>query len=160
MESNQHFHGPDTPDSDPGNAAALLNELAADRALLAGRLAAPGWLYPAFGALTALYVASPAIGPASASRPVVGFAMASTIILVWAYQRTSGVKVSRAGTPARLTLGILLGATLLLLSTSLGLASFGLYWWIALPAAASFVLTVTLGRLFDRQYREKVRRGR
>jgi hypothetical protein len=160
MESNQHFHEPGTPDRGPSDAAALLNDLAADRALLAGRLAAPGWLYPAFGALTALYVASPAIEPDSISRPVVGLAMASTIALAWAFQRISGVRVSRAGASARLTLGVLLCAILMLLSTSFGLASFGLYWWIALPVAVSFGLTVILGRLFDRQYREKVRRGR
>lgn len=160
MESEQDPRESDVPESSPSYAAALLNELAADRASLAGRLAAPGWLYLAFGVITALYVASPLIAPDSVRRAVVGLAIASTIVLVWGYQRISGVRVSRAGAPAQLTLAALVGAALLLLSTSLALASLGLHWWIAVPTAVGLGLTVILGRAFDRQYRETVRRGR
>lgn len=119
----------------------------------------PAWLYPAFGALTALYVAAPALEPGAASDLVTTLAVAATLLLVWAYPRLSGVRVSRTGASARLTLGLLLGATLLLLSTSLGLVALGLRWWTPLPAVASFALTVQLGRAFDRRYREHVRRG-
>lgn len=146
-------------DGAPRRAAALLDELAADRTRLAQRLAAPAWLYPAFGALTALYVAAPALEPGAASDLVTTLAVAATLLLVWAYPRLSGVRVSRTGASARLTLGLLLGATLLLLSTSLGLVALGLRWWTPLPAVASFALTVQLGRAFDRRYREHVRRG-
>lgn len=151
-ETDASPHGPD-------HAARILGDLAADRATLAGRMAAPAWLYPAFGALAAAYVASPAITSTTASRVVVGLAMASTILLVAAYQRLSGVRASRVGAPARLTLVMNVVALLVLLSVSLGLASFDLRWWIALPSAASLALTVILGRVFDRQYREAVRLG-
>lgn len=159
MESDQHPTAPGRGDT-PRAAAQLLDALAADRSQLAARLAAPAWLYPLFGVLTALYVAAPALAPGTARSLVTSSAIAATLALVWGYPRLSGVRVARAGASALLTLGLLLGATLLLLSVSLGLASLGLRWWALLPAAASFALTVLLGRLFDRRYRERVRRGR
>ena len=160
MENNFSSNDSAASDGSPRDASALLSDLAADRAALADRLVAPGWLYPALGLMTALYVASPFVEPDVVRRSIAGFAIAGIIALVLGYQRMTGVRVSRAGGPARLTLWILLVATLLLLSVSLGLASFGLNWWIALTGAASFGLTVSLGRMFDRQYREHVRRGR
>ncbi len=159
METNSRSPDATADSSRPGNASGLLDELATDRAVLADRLAAPAWLYPAFGVLTAIYVASPLFGPGPGRRAIAGIAIAATFLLVWGYRRLSGVRVLRAGAPARLTLVLLFLATLLLLSVSLGLASFGLTWWIVLPALASFGLTVALGRLFDRQYRQKVRSG-
>ena len=65
-----------------------------------------------------------------------------------------------SGTPARLTLVLLLLVVLLLLSASFALASFGLHGWIVATAVTGFGLTVVLGKLFDAQYREKVRHGR
>lgn len=159
MENDFSPHGRDMPESPPQNASELLNHLAADRTALADRLGAPGWLYPAISILTTLYVASPIIESELIRRPIVGLAIGSTIALVMGYQRISGVRVTSAGTSARITLGLLLFATLVLLSTSFGLASFGLHWWIAIPAAISFALTLKLGQLFDHQYREKIRRG-
>lgn len=149
-----------SPGITPDGASGLLNDLAVDRAVLADRLTAPWWLYPAFGVIAAVYVASPLIETDLLRRIITGIAIASTIVLVASFQRITGVKVARAGAPARLTLILLLLAVLLLLSTSFGLASFGLYGWIVIPAAASFGLTVVLGKLFDSQVRDKVRRGR
>lgn len=155
METNRSPHAPGNTSS--SHAAGVLTDLASDRQALARHLAAPKWLYLAFGVLTAVYVASPMVGPDLARRAVAGATIAAACLLVWAYQRLVGVRVSRVGTSARLTLVILLGATLLLLSASYGLRSLGLSAWVIATAAMSFALTTTLGRRFDGQYREDLR---
>lgn len=160
MESNQHPSGDGGPRRSDGEARTLLDALDADRAALAGRVAAPRWLYPAFGVVAMLYVASPAIVSEASRRAVVGLAIASGILLLATYQRISGVKMSRVGAPGTAVLGGLTFAVLVLLSTSFGLAAGDARWWIALPAAVSFGLVVMLGRRFDRLYRERVRHGR
>lgn len=158
MESDNSLYETARPGDTPRDAAKLLDDLASDRASLVAHLAAPGWLYPLLGLTTAIYVATPFLEANIVRRTVAGLAMAAAFLLVWTYQRRTGIRVSRTGSSARLTLAVLLFATLLLLSVSFGLASFGLDWWIILPALASFVLTVFLGRQFDRQYREHMRR--
>lgn len=160
MESNEHRPGPTPPKGRSGDVQNLLRDLDADRASLAGRMAAPWWLYPAFGVIIALYVASPAIESEATRRVVVQLAMASSVVLLFVYHRISGVRVSRVGVRGAVRLGVLVCAILALLSTSFGLASFDAQWWIAIPAAVSFGLVVILGRWFDRLYRDELRRGR
>lgn len=159
MENDRHGERGEPPDENRSVASSLLGDLTSDRRSLAARLVAPAWLYPAFGLITALYVAAPLIEPAPTRRAPAGLTLAATLILVWGYQRLTGVRVSRASAPARATLVGLVCATLLLLSASFGLKSFGLDWWIILPAAASFALTVALGRLFHQQYRAALLHG-
>lgn len=112
---------------------------------------------PAFGALTALYVATPAIAEDGSRGVVVGLAMASGILLLAGYQHISGVKVSGADGRGTVTLGLC--AVLALLSASFGLAAADLRWWISAPAAVSFRLVLIAGRRFDRRYRERLGRG-
>lgn len=137
-----------------------MHDLDADRATLAGRMAAARWLYPAFGVITALYVAAPAIEPEANRHVVAGIAIASAVLLPSAYQRISGVKVSRVGVRGTVILGVLMCATLVLLSTSFGLVAADAQWWIVIPVAVGFGLVVILGRRFDRLYRAELRRGR
>lgn len=160
MESNQRPPALGGPRPSDDEAQKLLHDLVADRTVLAGRVAAPWWLYPAFGAVTALYVASPAIEPEGSRRVVAGLVIASGLLLHVACRRISGVKLSRVGAPGAVILGVLMCAVLVLLSTSFGLAAADVRWWIAIPAAVSFALVVILGRQFDRQYRQRLRRGR
>ena len=146
--------------TDAQDAAKLLNDLTADRRSLADRLAAPDWLYPAIAAAVALYVSTPTIQDLTARRSLAGMTIVAIALLVWTYQRNAGIRISRIGMSARLTLlGMLFGA-LFLLSVGYGIMSFHLTWLMVLPVVASFVLTLTLGRLFDRQYREHVSDGR
>lgn len=160
MESHEHRSGLTTPKGSSNDVQNLLRDFDADRVALARRMAAPWWLYPAFGVITALYVASPAIESDANRRVVVQLAMVSTIFLLFGYQRLSGVRVSRVGLRGAVILGVLVCATLALLSISFGLASFDMQWWIAIPAAVSFGLVVILGRRFDFLYRDELRRGR
>lgn len=138
----------------------LLHDLDADRAALAGRVAAPRWLYPAFGVIAALYVASPAIEPDTTRSVVLWLAIAFSLVFSFGYQRISGVRMSRVGIRGGMILGVLGGATFALLSISFGLASFDLQWWITVPTAAELGLMVILGRWFDRVQREELRHGR
>ena len=160
MESNLQSKETPARDDTPTDASRLLNDLAGDRASLAERMAAPGWLYPAAGLLAAIYIATPLIEADAVRRIAAGATIGSIAFLVWAFQIATGVKVSRAGAAAQLTLGVLVMAILVLLSTSFALASLGLNWWILLPSAAGFVLTIFLGKRFHSQYRDRVRHGR
>jgi hypothetical protein len=160
MESNVHPPEVNTPTGRSGDAQELLQDLNADRATLAGRMAAPWWLYPAFGVITAIYVATPAIEPEANRHVVTGIVIASAVALPLVYQHISGVKMSRVGAHGMVILGVMMCATLLLLSTSFGLAAVDAQWWIALPIAFGFGLVVILGRRFDRLYRAELRRER
>ncbi|GAA4283730.1 hypothetical protein GCM10022261_12610 [Brevibacterium daeguense] len=146
----------------PSNTQAqqLLRELEFDRAALAGRLAAPGWLYPLFALIVAGYVATPALRSSEPRNAVVGILIVGTIVLLFAYQRLSGVRIGRIGVRGGALLGGLLVVTLVLLSTSYGLVASLSAWWVLAPAAVCFVVVLIGGRRFDRLYREDLGRGR
>lgn len=135
----------------------MLHELSADRAALADRLKAPGWLYALVAAIAAGYVATPAISSDDIRNAVVGLLIAAGILLLFIYQRLSGVRVSRTGKRGAGLLVSLVAATLFLLSTSYGLASLLSPWWVLVPVAVCFGLVLVLGRWFDRLYRENLR---
>jgi hypothetical protein len=149
------------PPARPSTAQAqeALRELASDRATLADRLAAPWWLYPFFALIAAGYVATPAIRSAEARNDVVGILIAAGVVLLLAYRRLSGVRVSRTGGRGAALLAGLLMVILLLLSTSYGLVSLLSAWWVLVPATVSFSVVLVLGRWFDRLYRENLRHG-
>ncbi len=140
-------------------AQQLLCGLDSDRATLAERLAAPWWLYPLFALIVAGFVATPAIRSDDSRNAIVGLLIAGTIVLLLAYQRLSGVRIGRTGARGGALLVGLLGATLLLLSTSYGLAASLSAWWVLAPAAVCFVTVLVGGRWFDRLYRENLSRG-
>ncbi len=140
-------------------AQQLLRDLDSDRAVLAERLTAPGWLYPLFALIVAGYVATPAIRSSEPRNAVVGILIVSTIVVLLAYQRLSGVRAGRIGVRGGALLGGLLVVTLLLLSTSYGLVASLSAWWVLAPAAVCFVVVLVGGRWFDRLYREDLGRG-
>jgi hypothetical protein len=158
MEKNL---SPAEPPARPSTAQAqeALRDLASDRATLADRLAAPWWLYPFFALIAAGYVATPAIPSEEARNAVVGILIVAGIVMLLTYRRLSGVRVSRTGGRGAALLGGLLMVVLLLLSTSYGLVSLLSAWWVLVPATVCFSVVLVLGRLFDRLYRENLRRG-
>ncbi|GAA1121676.1 hypothetical protein [Citricoccus alkalitolerans] len=141
-------------------AQQLLRDLESDRAALAERLTAPGWLYPLFALIVAGYVATPALRSSEPRNAVVGILIAGTIVLLLAYHRLSGVRVRRIGVRGGALLAGLLVMTLLLLSTSYGLVASLSAWWVLAPAAVCFVVVLIGGRWFDRLYREDLGHGR
>ncbi|WP_456609873.1 hypothetical protein [Blastococcus sp. SYSU DS0619] len=142
------------------DARAALQTLEDDRAVLADRLAAPRWLHPVFALLAAGYVATPAVPSDGARANATGVLIAAGVLLVLAYRRLCGVRVSRIGAPGAAVLGGALVGVLLLLSVSYALVSSVSAWLVLAPAAAGFALVLALGRLFDRLFRENLRRGR
>lgn len=159
MERNQRPGGLSSPPRSDGDAQTLLHDLDADRAVLAARVAAPWWMYPALGITTSLYVASPALASDANRRIVAGLAIALSMLLLAGYRRVSGVKMSRVGVRGTVMLSGLVGAVLAL-SISFGLAAADARWWISIPAVVSLGLVVIVGGRFDRGYREALRRGR
>jgi hypothetical protein len=149
------------PAGRPSSAQAqqLLHDLDSDRAALAERLTAPGWLYPLFALITAGYVATPALRSSEPRNAVVGILIVGTIVALLTYPRLSGVRVGRIGVRGGALLAGLLLVTLLLLSTSYGLVASLSPWWVLAPAAVCFVVVLTGGRWFDRLYREDLGRG-
>lgn len=148
-----------TRDTPTQTARTLLQDLAGDRAALAGRLRAPGWLYPALGALAAVYVASPAIPADGPRRTLVLIAAVTTILLSIAYQRISGVKLGRTGVLGVVIVAAGVATVLLFLSVSYGLALLS-PWWVIAPAAVAFGVVVALGRWLEKVHQGEVRRDR
>jgi len=143
----------------PDNARDLLGALHADRVSLADRLAAPFWFYPAFAALTALYVGTPALpdGNVSAAFAAVPVAAAATLALL--YPRISGVRPAAVGLMGWSVLVGLLVGVLGLLSMSYGMVASLSAWWVLLPQAVCFAIVLFGGRLFDSVYRTHLHAG-
>lgn len=142
------------------NTAKLLDELNADRADLAERMRAPRWFAPAFGAVAALYAAMPSI-PNEGGRDFIFIGtIVASVILASAYYRTTGVKASRFGARGWFLCGAGLLGILVCLSVSYGLAAFGLYWWIVLPALAAFAWATIIVTLITSTLRQRVRDAR
>jgi len=143
----------------PDATNSLLAELAADRATLADRAKPPRWLAPGFGLIAAAYVIGPALGEGyRTSIPVLAFIAA--VVLVALYYRATGIRISRVGAAGW---GILAGAligSLVLLSVSFGLVSFGLHWWVIVTAVVAFALVTWLATRFTASAVDRVRRDR
>ncbi|NOJ60692.1 hypothetical protein [Arthrobacter sp. 260] len=148
---------PSTADQ-PRSATALLADVDKDRSALIHRMTAPRWAAPAFGALAALCVASPAAGDNrsgnSALLIIVG------ILVVYLYQRTTGVRLASIGWTAWLIYAATLVFCLLMLSVSLGLVSFDLFWWVIAPAAAAFGAGTLGAHYFMRSAISRIRNAR
>lgn len=147
-----------TPADDAAAASALLGDLDSDRASFARRLEAPSWLAPAFGILAAAYVAAPAAGEARSGSLLVLIIL--SVVLIHLYRRATGIRVSRIGLPEWLLCGAALLVCLVLLSVSLGLVSFGLNWWVILPAAVAFLVGSVAASRFIRSAQERIRNAR
>lgn len=146
--------------SPSARARQVLHDLDADRASLAERVAAPGWLYPLCALFIAGFVATPVLRSDVPRSAVVGVLVAATAVLLRSYQRLSGVRVRRTGARGGLLIAGMLVATLVLLSVSFGLAASLSAWWVLAPAAMTFVVVLLGSRRFDCLYREKLTRGR
>lgn len=154
----------DSDTSASGSAGArarqVLHDLDADRASLAERVAAPGWLHSLCALFIAGYVATPALRSETPRDAVSGALVAATAVLLLGYQRLSGVRVRRTGARGGLLVAGMLVATLVLLSVSSGLAASLSGWWVLAPAAITLVVVLLGSRRFDRFYRESLTRGR
>lgn len=155
MESHQPPRG-----SSQEAARAALNALDADRSALADRIVTPPWFYPALAAVTAAFVASPAAPSPLVQCLVVVAGSLSLTFLVLAYQKRTGLAISRTSGPRSLGLLIALGVfVVVLLVASLVLALADLRPWVAATAALAFVVMMAGCRAYDRVYDSELRSG-
>lgn len=144
-------------DNSQSDVAVLLNDLETDRAGLAQRLKKPRWLAPALGALSAIFVATPAL-PDSFDRGSVATSLVLTgILLTIAYQWVTGVRLLRFRAFELLLFAGAILATLFFFSVSLGLAASGVPWWIIASAMASFAVATGLAHLGAASMQKRVR---
>lgn len=146
-------------DSRPEDGAAPLTAaqardalagLSGDSASLAERVVTPPWYHPALGLIVAAFIGTQAVpGPWSMIVLAVGAAMLALLVAV--YRRRYGVWVSQpAGRASRAVLWAVIASYLVLFAagTAIKLAQLPL-WWVLVPAAIGFVLTIVLGRRYD-----------
>ncbi|MDN3495816.1 hypothetical protein QL996_07750 [Planococcus sp. APC 4015] len=136
----------------------ILNELDADRTALAKRVKTPWWLAGGFGLMAVTFVISPAFG--GNANGVIISSVVMAIALIAVYRARTGIKIAGSGTRPWLIVLSGLVIVLALFSVSLGLASLGLSWWIALPTLAAFAAVASLTFLFTRVVRERIRHVR
>jgi multisubunit Na+/H+ antiporter MnhG subunit len=151
----------DTPDRrDETRARAALSALDADRQNLADRIRTPAWYYPLLGVATAMIIGSPGAG-VPAQFILVAFGCLGITLLATAYQRHTGLTITRMAGPRSRTTAILLGVFIvLLLPVSFSLTATGHAVWVWLPAAAAFAAMWIGGVIYDRAYDRELRRGR
>lgn len=150
------------PPGEPGelqNVSGILDELQADRDRLVQRFRAPKWLAPGFGLIAAAYVSTPALPGERTNNFVLIAALVIGILLIGNTYRATGIKISRFGVLEWVALAASVLGSLVLFSLSLGLAASGLYWWIAAPAGAAFVMVLLLASVIFSSMRERLRRA-
>lgn len=144
------------PDTDPRQTLDVLEE---DRVRLSHRVGMPTWLAPIVALFTAAWTASPVIGDQTATY-VYPISVAGLVLAIYLAARTAGVRHGRMSGRAYGFLGAATAIGLVLHSTSLGLVSFDLHWWVTLPAVVAALVGYTATRLVEREILTKVTRGR
>jgi hypothetical protein len=138
-------------------ASDLLNELESDRTHLTRRLRSAPWLAPAFALIAAAYIATPALPGEGGRDFILIAALTIGVLLLAAFRRVTGVKLSRFGFIEWTLVVVAIVASLFLFSVSLGLAASGLTWWIAASALAGFAVVAGLVTLITASLRERLR---
>lgn len=144
----------DNPDG--AQAQELLSDLARDRARLAPRMRFPSWLLPALGAVSAAFVAEPAIPSDEVRQFSLPLGLLVVVILVWRARREMGVQPGPLHISSRALQLLWLLVLLTMLSTSFGLVSLELQWWVLIPVAVTFVTTIGIGRRIGTIERNRV----
>ncbi|WP_165069604.1 hypothetical protein [Marisediminicola senii] len=143
-------------------AAASLDDLAADRAAVADAVRVPRGLMAAFGGVAAYWVA----GAASATPgvnyepPTTGWlALVVALVIAHLVHREVGIRFRTMGAKAYGALAAIVLSCLALFSVSLGLVASGLTWAVVLTSLAAFALTTWLAGVAYRSALEQLRRA-
>jgi len=160
MESD--FREPDEPRLPPTpsaeDARTALAHLDADRAVLAQRIVTPWWYHPALGLITATFAGAHVL-PGAGALTAIALGVVAIPALMSLYARQTGVVVTKpAGPRSRRLLGTML---ILLVAAMVCALLFKLTGvdplWGLVPAMATFVATVILGRRYDDALRRETR---
>ena len=154
MENNL----PPTSSDQSTSAARLLADVDNDRSALIKRMNTPRWVAPAFGAIAAICVATPAAGDNRSGNSTLLIIVA--IMVVYLYHRVTGVKLANIGWVAWLIYAATLVACLVLLSVSFALVSLDLDWWVIAPTAAAFGAGTIGAHSFMRTALSRIRHAR
>lgn len=130
-----------------------------DRDALAARLQGRRWLSVGLGLVAAAVVASPVLPEGPMRTSLLVAAMVAGVALPSRYHQVTGVQLSRVGARAALVYAAGLAVSMVLLSVSYGLASFGLVWWVAATAVLAFVLVTLLVDQFVSAAADHLRHG-
>ncbi|MBC7374785.1 MAG: hypothetical protein H7323_12430 [Frankiales bacterium] len=149
----------DTTAQARARAQELLGTLAQDQARLVPRLSFPSWLLPTLGAVAATYVAGPAILDDDGRQSSLLLGVMTAALLSWWARRQTGVLPRPLHRTSLALLVLWLVVLLAMLSTSLGLASFDLRWWVLAPAAVTVATTLWIGRRIETVERARVAHG-
>jgi ribose/xylose/arabinose/galactoside ABC-type transport system permease subunit len=137
----------------------MLDALDQDRVRLSERVGMPTWLAPTVAFLTAAWVASPVIGNQSVTYAY-PISLGGIVLVIYLAAHTAGVRHGRLRGRAYWIVGAATAIGLVLYSTSLGLVSFDLRWWVILPALATTAVGYSATRLVERESLARVTRGR
>lgn len=141
-------------------ARDVLSLLDVDGTRLAERVVTPWWYHVALGAIVALFVTSQALPTAAMSVPIV-LGIVALPVLTTVYSRRYGVSVSQpAGPRGRRLLLMTLGVLVVAMLSGVALKFAGIApWWVVVPAALAFIVTVILGRRYDDALRSEIATG-
>ncbi|MGO2112154.1 MAG: hypothetical protein ACTH31_11125 [Pseudoclavibacter sp.] len=147
----------DSTSSDGEKAREALSALDADGARLAQRVITPRWYYPIFGVLVATMTFGVAY-PGTYGFGLVAIGVVGLAVLVRTHTLRTGVWISQAPGPATRKLQrvlmviyiVLMGAALALRVTEPS------PWWALLPALSGLLITVVVGRHYDRVLRREL----
>ena len=127
----------------------------------ADRLVTPWWYHPALGGLVAMLVLACGVDVAWVVPVAIVLFSLGLGILVGAYRSTTGMWISghRAGRASRwaYVLGALCAGCVLVSFVARETEASAWLSWVA--AATAFVGTVIIGRRFDTELRDQIRRG-
>ncbi|GGO46674.1 hypothetical protein GCM10012287_17590 [Streptomyces daqingensis] len=136
------------------DARASLDAVAATRAGVAGRIAAPWWYHLVLGLLVAQHVLAQGLENANWTLPSMGLLLAGCLVLTLAYRRLAGLSTAKAqGTRSRNVL-TLLGLVALACVASASLTGSAAVSWVA--AGVVLLATIVLGRLFEAALRREI----
>jgi hypothetical protein len=110
----------------------------------------PAWLAPTIALLAAAYVASPAIGDRTGSSAYL-VTVGGIVLALYLAAHTAGVRHGRLRGRAYWIVGAASASGLALYSTSLGLVSLDLHWWVILPALGAAGVGYATTRLVERE---------
>lgn len=136
----------------------MLETLAQDRTRLRAQVKMPAWLAPTIGFLAATWIASPAVGDSTANSAYL-FSVGGVVLAIYLATRAAGVRYGRLNAHAYVVIGAAGATGLALYSTSLGLVSVDLRWWVILPVLAMAVVGYLATHIVERESLAKVARG-
>lgn len=158
MENNSPGEGGAPPDRPTAlEARAALDALDADASQLAERLVTPWWYHLILGVIVAAAIVAPTL-------PKVSSMTVFVMIIVWipflmkAYTSRYQISMTQpAGPRSRRLLLLTLAVLAALMASTVLLKLFSIsLWWVVVPAAIGFVVTVVLGRRYDAVLRSEV----